>query len=86
MIQATRTTLAPSGSFSLERHITGTKGLITARAIRAGETCTASAEAGKVIKTAAQTATTVAQVGDDKGNDGAGHDVNDDKGGHSNDD
>jgi len=86
VIQATRTTLAPSGSFSLERHIAGTKGLITARAIRAGETCTASAQAANVLKTAAQTATTVAQVGDDKGNDGAGHDVNDDKGGHSNDD
>ena len=94
VIQATRTTLAPSGSFSLERHVAGTKGVITARAIRAGETCTASAQAGKVATTAnaaqtataGQTATGVAQAGDDKGHDGAGHDVNDDKGGHSNDD
>ena len=98
VIQATRTTLAPSGSFSLERHIAGTKGLITARAIRAGETCSASAQAGKVVKaaTAAQTTnSTVAQVSDDgaahdlnddNGNHTTGHDANDDNGGHSNDD
>jgi hypothetical protein len=88
VVQATRTTLAPSGSFSLGRHIAGTKGTITARAVRAGETCTASAQAGNAVNAAnaVQTTTTVAQVGDDKGNDGVGHDVNDDKGGHSNDD
>lgn len=63
------TTHAPSGSFEVGRVIAGQLGTthITARAVRSGETCTASTAAPKA---AATTAT----------DDGAGHDAGDDHG------
>jgi hypothetical protein len=54
VIQATRTTHAPSGSFSLERRIAGTTGVITARATRDGETCTATGQPVKKLAAASQ--------------------------------
>lgn len=58
-------THAPSGSFEVRRLIAGA-GRISARATRAGETCTASGSAPKAA----------ARAGDDR----AGHDVGDDHG------
>jgi hypothetical protein len=58
-------THAPSGSFEIRRVIAGS-GRISARAIRSGETCTASASARRSATTA--------------GNNGAGHDASDDHG------
>jgi hypothetical protein len=62
------TTHAPSGSFEIRRVIAGRLGTshISARAVRSGETCTAS----NAAKAAATTAS----------DDGAGHDAGDDRG------
>ncbi|HET6173673.1 MAG TPA: hypothetical protein VFD90_13750 [Gaiellales bacterium] len=78
VFKGTRTTIAPSGSFSLERRIAGTTGAITASATRAGEGCTASTQGPKLVKAiaAAQPAANA------NGNVVAGHDVNDDNGNH----
>jgi len=57
-------THAPSGSFEIRRLIAG--GRISARATRAGETCTTSGSAPKAAALA--------------GDDGAGHDAGDDHG------
>ena len=100
VFQGTRLTAAPSGSFSLERRIAGTSGVITARATRNGETCTATtapqaAAATSIASTGSPAApATVAvsddgpghDVGDDNGSHAAGHDANDDHGHHGNDD
>jgi len=58
-------THAPSGSFEIRRVLAGSGG-ISARATRAGETCTASGSAPKAAARA--------------GDDGAGHDAGDDHG------
>jgi hypothetical protein len=64
------TTHAPSGSFEIRRVIAGQLGTsrISARAVRSGETCTASSAAPK-----AAAATTASD-------DGPGHDAGDDRG------
>jgi hypothetical protein len=63
------TTHAPSGSFEVRRLIAGRLGTthISVRAVRSGETCTASSAAPKAAATAAT-------------DDGAGHDAGDDRG------
>ena len=84
VFEGTRMTAAPSGSFSLHRHMGGAKGLIKARATRNGETCSATIQPGKIPAAAAvATGTTAgaAAVSDD----GPAHDVNDDNGNHAND-
>jgi hypothetical protein len=60
------TTHAPSGSFEIRRVIAGRRGRISARAIRSGETCSASSAAPRSAATTSD--------------DGAGHDVGDDHG------
>jgi hypothetical protein len=84
VFQGTRLTAAPSGSFSLERRIAGTTGIIKARATRNGEVCSANVQPGKIV---AQTAvpSTVANA-TAVSDDGPGHDLNDDHGHHGNDD
>jgi hypothetical protein len=61
----TRTTSAPSGSFSVERKIAGgTSAVISARATRNGETCTARVKVGAAaIAAAASTPATTAAPG-----------------------
>jgi hypothetical protein len=91
VFQGTRTTLAPSGSFNLERRIAGVKGTITASATRAGEGCAATVKAGKVVKAVpAVNAATAAKPGVEDNplrvNDDNGNHVNDDNGQHSSDD
>jgi hypothetical protein len=63
------TTHAPSGSFEVRRVIAGRLGTthVSARAIRSGETCTASSAGPKAAATSGT-------------DDGAGHDVGDDHG------
>jgi hypothetical protein len=98
VFQGTRTTLAPSGSFSLERRIPGAAtGTITASATRSGEGCSATVKAAKLVKAAktVQAAGTVKQgvednplrVNDDNGNhaatdDNGHHNGGDDNGNH----
>ena len=82
VFQGTRLTAAPSGSFSLERRIAGTTGIIKARATRNGEVCSANMQPGKVVAQTAVASANANAVSDD----GPGHDVNDDHGHHGNDD
>jgi hypothetical protein len=94
VIQATRTTHAPSGSFSLERRIAATTGVITARATRDGESCSATGQPVKkfaVQQGAAAVEDNPNRAGDDNGNHAAGDDNGnhtgaDDNGHHGNDD
>jgi hypothetical protein len=100
VFQGTRLTAAPSGSFSLERRVAGTRGVIKARAMRNGETCTATttarAAAPALVATTGNPATGAVgddgpahDIGDDNGSHAAapaGHDANDDNGHHGNDD
>jgi hypothetical protein len=91
VFQGTRTTLAPSGSFSLERRIIGTKGTVTASATRAGEGCSATVKVGKSVKaattvTAASTAKPGAEDNPQRVNDDNGQHGSDDHGHHGNDD
>jgi hypothetical protein len=81
--QGTRLTVAPSGSFSVERRIAGKTGLIKAIATRNGETCSATVQAAKLVKAATTTGTVAG--GTAVSDDGPGHDVNDDKGQHADD-
>jgi hypothetical protein len=83
VIQGTRQTLAPSGSFSLERHIAGTTGTITARATRSGEVCTATAQAPKAVQAAAASATQGAAATTQRADDNGNHAVVDDSGHHT---
>jgi hypothetical protein len=82
VFQGTRLTAAPSGSFSFERRIAGTTGIIKARATRNGEVCSANMQPGKVVAQTAVASANANAVSDD----GPGHDVNDDHGHHGNDD
>jgi len=84
VFQGTRLTAAPSGSFSLERRIAGSTGIIKARATRNGEVCFANLQPGKIVAQTAvpSTVTNTTLVGDD----GPGHDLNDDHGHQGNDD
>lgn len=90
VFQGTRTTLAPSGSFSVERRIAGVNGTITASATRAGEGCAATVKAKtvKVLPTvkAATAAKTRAEDNPLRVNDDNGNHVNDDNGRHGSDD
>ena len=90
VFQGTRTTLAPSGSFSLERRIVGTTGTVTASATRAGEGCSATIKVGKGVKAVATVArpprsrapTTIPSASTTT----TDSTVNDDHGHHGNDD
>ncbi len=90
VFQGTRTTLAPSGSFSLERRIVGTTGTVTASATRAGEGCSATIKVGKSVKAVATVTAPTAKPGADDNpqrvNDDNGQHGNDDHGHHGNDD
>jgi hypothetical protein len=99
VFHGTRTTLAPSGSFSVERRIAGTTGVLTASATRAGEGCAATVKAAKTVKgvTPAGPATAAKpgaednpeRVSDDNGNhvnDDNTHHGSDGSGHHGNDD
>jgi hypothetical protein len=63
-------THAPSGSFEIRRVLARPNARFTAIATRAGETCRASGSAPRAAGTATN-------------DDGAGHDLGDDHGGHS---
>jgi hypothetical protein len=97
----TRSTGAPSGSFTVVRHLAaGSSPVIRARATRNGETCTATttarAAAPALVATTGNPATGAVgddgpahDVGDDNDSHAAapaGHDANDDNGHHGNDD
>ena len=90
VFQGTRTTFAPSGSFSLERRIVGTTGTVTASATRAGEGCSATIKVGKSVKAVATIAAPSAKPGADDNpqrvNDDNGQHGTDDHGHHGNDD
>ena len=91
VFQGVRQTLAPSGSFSLERHIAGTTGIIKARATRSGEVCSATISASKVAAAVTGTATAAATTADDRGrhagaDDSGNHTGSDDSGHHGSDD
>jgi hypothetical protein len=87
VFQGTRLTVAPSGSFSVERRIAGKTGLktglIKAVATRNGETCSATVPAGKIA--VSKPVTNSGAAANAVSDDGPGHDVNDDKGNHAND-
>jgi hypothetical protein len=89
VIQATRTTHAPSGSFSLERRIAGTTGVITARATRDGESCTATGQPVKKVAVGNPVQQTAPAVEDNPNrvfDDNGVHGVGDDHGHHGSDD
>ena len=95
VFEGQRTTLDPSGSFSVERHIKGAKsGTIAATATRSGETCFATLTIAKKpvvtdptkpvtdpTKPVTDPVTAGDDVNDDNGNDPAAHDANEDNSG-----